>query len=39
MVSLSMTLIDPWPGFQGCCIIAIKYLKNLARYSHSYYEQ
>ena len=28
MVPLSMTLSDPWPGFEGRDIIDIEYLRN-----------
>ena len=31
MVSLSMTLIDPWVGFQGRSIFDIQYLQNDTR--------
>jgi len=27
MVPLSMTLIDPWPGFQGRDIFDVEYLR------------
>jgi len=31
MVPLSMTLIGPWLGFQGCDIFNSKYLRNDTR--------
>jgi len=37
MVPFSITLIDPWPWFQGRDIFDVEYLRNDTRYSHSYY--
>ena len=31
MVAFSMTLTDPWPGFQGRDIFDIEYLRNDTR--------
>jgi len=36
MVSVLITLNDSGPGFQVRCIFKMKYVKNGARYSHSY---
>jgi len=37
MVSHSMTLRDPDPDFKVVLFFDVKYLENVARYSHSYY--
>jgi len=38
MVSLSMTLVDPWTGCQGRDFFNIEYLRKGTTESHSYYE-